>query len=313
MSAPPGNHQPARARRKRLRSRRFATSTLKESTNEDQSALQDVSKDASAATQVEDVMHTNTMTRVSEPASTARTSGRPTDRWFYVGFTSSVTLLNLVSFGPSIIDPSARTVPLPLTSIDLAHVLVSVAWLLTFLVQVTLVATGRPAVHRRLGVVGVLLSAAFIVVTWFMLIEGARRGFDLSGDLVPKGTTVSPGAFLAPANALVPFGVFVAAAVWCRRRAAVHKRLMMLAMLTTAGAPIAHLIGHWPSLRPLGLLIGATVVIWSLLPIHDRLSQGRIHPVSLWGGVASFVWQTLFFVLIANTSAWQAFAAWLVL
>jgi len=43
-----------------------------------------------------------------------------------------------------------------------------------FLAQVTLIATGRPAIHRRLGIVGVLLSAALIVVTWFMLVAGAR-------------------------------------------------------------------------------------------------------------------------------------------
>ena len=250
-------------------------------------------------------MYTSTQTRALEPAATAGTSRRLADRWFYVGVTSSVILLNLVSFGPSIIDPSARTVPLPLTSIDLAHVLVSVAWLLTFLVQVTLVATGRPAVHRRTGIVGVLLSAAFIVVTWFMLVEGARRGFDLGGDLVPRGTTVDAGTFLGPAHALVPFGVFVAAAVWCRRRPAVHKRLMMLAMVTTTGAPVVHLIGHWQ----LAFLI--CPVLLSLLFIHDRRSQGRIHPVSLWG-VVSFAWTPLFFNLIRPTSAWHAFADWIV-
>jgi len=295
-----------------LRSRNFDTSlaALQESTNEDQSALQDVSKDAFAVTPLKDVMHSNTMTRASEPATTAGTSRRPSDRWFYVGVTLSVILLNLVSFGPSIIDPSARTVPLPLTSIDLAHVLVSVAWLLVFLAQVTLIAAGRAAVHRRMGIVGVLLSVALIVVTWFMLVEGARRGFDLSGDLVPRGTTVDPGTFLAPAEALVPFGVFVAAAVWCRRRPAVHKRLMMLAMWTTTGAPVAHLMGHWPAFRVLAFLIG--LVPLAVLFIHDRLSQGRIHPVSLWGGVVSFAWANLFFILIAPTSAWHAFAAWIV-
>ena len=227
-------------------------------------------------------MYTNTQTRALEPAAAAGTRRRPADRWFYVGVTGSVILLNLVSFGPSIIDPSARTVPLPLTSIDLAHVMVSVAWLLTFLVQVTLVAAGRSAIHRRMGVVGVLLSVALIVVTWLMLVEGARRGFDLSGDLVPRGTTVDPGTFLAPAEALVPFGVFVAAAVWCRRRPAVHKRLMMLAMWTTTGAPVAHLMGHWPAFRVLAFLIG--LVLLSLIFIHDRVTQGRIHPVSFVGG-----------------------------
>jgi hypothetical protein len=259
-------------------------------------------------------MHTNEMAGALERLHVSGASRTAADRWFYVGATSAVLLVNLVSFGPAIIDPSERTVPLPMTSIDLAHALVSLVWLLVFMAQVALIPAGRRAAHRRLGVLGVLLSAALVVVTWFMLVEGARRGYDLSGDLVPRGTTVSPGTFLAPANALAPFGVFVAAAVWFRRRAAVHKRHMMLAMLTTTGAPVAHLIGHWPALLQIAPLIiaGSGVAIWSLLPIHDRLSQGRIHPVSLWGGIASFAWQLLFFVVIANTSAWQAFAAWLV-
>ncbi len=226
-------------------------------------------------------MYSNTMTRASEPVSTAGTSRRPSDRWFYVGVTSSVILLNLMSFGPSIIHPSARTVPLPLTSIDLAHVLVSVAWLLVFLAQVTLVAAGRTAVHRRMGIAGVLLSAAFIVVTWFMLVEGARRGFDLGGDLVPRGTTVDPGTFLAPAEALVPFGVFVAAAVWCRRRPAVHKRLMMLAMWTTTGAPVAHLMGHFPAFRVLAFLIGLRAAGRAF---HPRSTFAGSHPPRIFVG-----------------------------
>ena len=76
----------------------------------------------------------------------------------------------------SILNPSTRTVPLPLTFIDLAHTLVSVAWLLVFLAQVILIATGRTAaLHRRLGILGVLLSAAFIVVTWLDARGGCTR------------------------------------------------------------------------------------------------------------------------------------------
>ena len=102
---------------------------------------------------------------VANPA--AAKSRRTAGRWFYVSVTLLVILLNVVLFAPSIIDGSTRTVSLPLNSIDLAHTLVSVAWLLVFLAQVILIATGRPAVHRRLGILGVLLSAVFIVVTWF--------------------------------------------------------------------------------------------------------------------------------------------------
>ena len=42
------------------------------------------------------------------------------------------------------------------------------------------------------------LPLTFIVVTWLVLVEGARRGFDLSGDLVRRGTSMDPGTFLAP-------------------------------------------------------------------------------------------------------------------
>ena len=243
----------------------------------------------------------------------AAKSRRRAGRWFYVSVTLLIILLNVVSFAPSIIDGSTRTVSLPLNFLDLAHTLVSVAWLLVFLSQVVLIATGRPAAHRRLGILGVLLSAVFIVVTWFTLVEGARRGFDLSGDLIPRGTSVDPGTFLAPASALVPIGVLIGVAVWYRQRPAVHKRLMMLAILTSTGAPIAHLVGHWPVLQPYPVINPiSNMLILALLPIHDLVSERRIHPASLWGAVGVMVWLTGFFVVVAQTAAWREFAAWVI-
>jgi hypothetical protein len=157
---------------------------------------------------------------------------------------------------------------------------VSVTWLLVFLAQVILVAAGRVTVHRQLGVLGVLLSAAFTVVTWLVLVEGARRGFDLSGDLVPRGTSTDPGTFLAPSGSLIPFAAFVAAAVWYRKRPVLHKRLMMLALLTSTGAPIAHVVGHWPAFAPFALAGGT--LLFFLPAIRDRVCERRMHPVSLW-------------------------------
>lgn len=155
-----------------------------------------------------------------------------------------------------------------------------------------------------------MLSVGFIVVTWFVLVEGARRGFDLSGDLVPHGTSVDPGMFLAPAGALVPLGAFVGAAVWYRRRPALHKRLMMLALLTSTGAPIAHVVGHWPAFGPYAL-IGGTLILF-LPAIRDRVWERRIHPVSLWGAIGAALWVPVFFIVVAPTAAWRDFAAWVV-
>jgi len=56
----------------------------------------------------------------------------------------------------------------------------------------------------------------------------------------------------------------------------------------------------------------STIALLAVLPIHDRLTRGRVHPVSLWGGVGVFVWFTAFFVIIAPTAAWQRFAERLV-
>jgi hypothetical protein len=250
------------------------------------------------------------MIALEAPVFARPTRRSAADRWFYVGVTLLVIFVNVVGFGPSLVNPSARTVPLPLTSLDLAHSLVAVAWLLVFLAQVTLVPAGRLAVHRQLGVLVVLLSAAFIVATWLALVEGARRGFDLSGDLVPRGTSVDPGTFLAPAGSLIPLGAFVAAAVWYRRRPAVHKRLMMLALLTSTGAPIAHVVGHWPAFGAYALA-GGTFMFF-LPAIRDRVWEHRIHPVSLWGAIFSWLWTSVFLIVVARTAVWRHFAEWVV-
>ena len=237
------------------------------------------------------------------------------DRWFYVGVALVVIGINVAAFGPSLIDPSARAVPLPLTTLVALHSAVAMAWLLVFLAQTVLVATGRTAVHRRLGIAGVLLAVAFVVTGPLVAIGEARRGFDLSSDLVPRGTSQSPGVSLSVLFVFALFGLLVAGGVWYRRRPDVHKRLMLLAILgPLMGAPIAHLVGHWDALRPWAgpIFPISNAVLLSVLPIHDRLTRGRIHPVSLWGAILVLLSFNVWFVGVAPTLAWQHFAEWLV-
>jgi uncharacterized membrane protein YozB (DUF420 family) len=237
------------------------------------------------------------------------------DRWSYVCLALVVVGLNVAAFGPSLIEPSARAVPLPLTTLVAVHAAVSAAWLLVFLAQTVLVATGRTAVHRRLGIAGVLLAAAFVVTGPLVTIAQARRGFDLSSDLVPRGTSQSAGVSLSVLFVFVAFGLLVAGAVWYRRRPEVHKRLMLLAILgPLMGAPVSHLVGHWDFLRPWAgaILPLSNALLLAALPIHDRLTRGRIHPVSLWGAIIVMVSFNVFFGAVAPTVAWQHFAEWLV-
>ncbi len=248
-------------------------------------------------------------------APNVTTHRRAGEHKFYIAVGILVVLICLAGFGPSIIDPTSRNLPLPMTAFVATHTIASSAWVLLFLAQTTLVATGRTSTHRRLGVVGLLVGIVFVVSGFVTNVEEARRGFDLSGDLVRRGTAVDPALILAPANAFGLFAALVGAALWSRRRPDVHKRLMALAMLgPIAGAPIAHVVGHYPAFQVGGGILApiSNLVLLSLSAIHDRLTMGRIHPVSLWGGIGAFMWLFLFFTFVAPSSAWRNFSLWLI-
>jgi uncharacterized membrane protein YozB (DUF420 family) len=189
-------------------------------------------------------------TAVVAPVATARP--HRVKRWFYISMALLMILFSVVAFGPSIIDPSTRNVPLPLTPFVLAHAIVSAAWLVLFLAQATLVATGRTPVHRRVGIFGAVLTMVFIVVGYFTIIEEARRGFNLSGDGSPPARPDAPPNLdsVAILFNLLTFAVLAGVGLCYRHRPRVHKRLMLLAMLGgLTPTPVGHLIGHWSALQ----------------------------------------------------------------
>lgn len=81
-----------------------------------------------------------------------------------------------------------------------------------------------------------------------------RRGFDLSGDQHvdphPDGQTSvdAPTASVFNLSTLLACIILAVAAIGYRRRPDVHKWLMLFANITLMAAPIAHLVGHIPSL-----------------------------------------------------------------
>lgn len=239
------------------------------------------------------------------------------DRWFFIGVGFLMIFLNFVAFGPSIIDPSGRKMPLPLTPLVAAHVAVSTVFLFVFLAQATLVATGRTEVHRRLGIFGALLAVALIVLSYLALVGEARRGFDLSGDLssLPAPPGMEVPATMSPVIQLVLFGILFGAALGYRDRPEVHKRLILIAVLgILSQPPMTHVITHWPALHPWAPLLFplSSAVFLAPSAIHDKVVNGRIHPVSIWVPLAVLVAQIAFFAVIAGTSAWGAIAKWMV-
>jgi hypothetical protein len=230
-------------------------------------------------------------TAVVAPAATGR--AHRVDRWFYISMALLMILFSAVAFGPSLIEPSTRNVPLPLTPAcdNSRHRVRCVVG------PVSHAGDARcDRTHRRSSPCGDRWCGAHrdvVIVGYFTLIEEARRGFDLSGDIVrrPPGPGVSNPALMALLWNFLTFGILAAAGLWYRHRPAVHKRLMLLAMLGgLTNTPLGHVVGHWPSLQPWAAIIFpvSTALFLSLSAIYDRVSHGRIHPVSLWGAISIF-------------------------
>jgi hypothetical protein len=241
---------------------------------------------------------------------------------FYVGAAIFMILLSVGGFGPSIVDQSRRNAPA--TLLVMAHSLAISAWLLLFLTQAVLVATGRTAVHRRFGIVGPLLALIAIALGYVLLMDFGRRGYDFSGDVIRAisrrgAARFDPAVVLFPLGELLSFGVLVGAGFWYRHRAEIHKRLMLFAMVPISVEPILHLVGHvaghWPTLRGRGttISVAATLLLLSAGAIHDRLSRGRIHPVSLWVPILLFIWQIALGTVVFPATAWHKIVAWLIL
>jgi hypothetical protein len=104
-----------------------------------------------------------------------------TGQGFYIGFGIFVILLSFAGFAPSLIDQSRRFAP-P-TTLLLVHGATSLAWLLLYVTQALLVATGRIDLHRRLGWTGPAIAALLVLFGYYTTVDGAFRDSDLSGDV----------------------------------------------------------------------------------------------------------------------------------
>jgi len=228
-------------------------------------------------------------------------------RWFYLGAGVVAIVVCVAGFAPSLVDQTARRGAPTLTVA--AHAAFMTGWLVLYMVQAGLAASGRIGMHKRLGVAAVVLAIGILVTGYQASVDMVRRGFDLSGDL-----SAAPGGALAQTvfqfGGLVVFAVLVAAALTFRRRPQVHKRLMAMTVLSAMmGAPLAHLVGHFQ-------LPGAILPAWGIavlvaLIVHDRRTLGRIHPATLCGGLGLIIAGNVQAVVVGPSQTWQRIVAWL--
>jgi hypothetical protein len=148
-----------------------------------------------------------------------------------------------------------------------------------------------------------------ILVGFQTTVAMARRGFELSGDVDVDGDALR--AAVVNFGSLLDFAILVSLALVYRRRPDVHKRLMLLAVLGgLMPAPVTHLLGHVGANR--GLIAPILLILFFSGAVFDRITRGRIHPVSLWAAVALFLISNVRVFIIGPSAVWHRFAAWLV-
>jgi hypothetical protein len=179
------------------------------------------------------------------------------------------------------------------------------AWMLLFLGQTSLIAAGRPDTHRMTGAAAAILAACMFVLGIVVALKGARSGHG------PPGRDPAMFVFF-PFTSISLFAVFTTLAILRRRRADQHKRLMLLGTISIVVTPLARLgprLGMpWPA--PICGMILSDLLLLALV-VFDLRKNGRLHPVTLWGGGAILLSEPLR-VLIANSETWQTFARWLI-
>jgi hypothetical protein len=223
-------------------------------------------------------------------------------RRFYVGMAIAFAITVFVGFSRSYFLKAWYGTP-ELSGLLHLHGLIFTTWVLFFLLQTSLVASGRTYLHRRMGIAGAVLAALVVIVGTTVAILRVKRGTSP----IPG---VSPLGFLAiPLFDMVVFAILVTTAIYFRRRLETHKRLMTLAMITLLPAPIARL--HFAFLPPgpptfFGL---ADLFIVAML-VYDLTTRRKIHPATIWGGLLVVASQPLR-LIIAGTPAWLGFAGWL--
>jgi hypothetical protein len=192
------------------------------------------------------------------------------------------------------------------------HAVVFFSWTLFFILQTWLVANGRTARHRELGLFGIALATA-------MLFTGTMVAIGSMNKFIALGFVDEARAFsLVPLSGIAYFAVVVAYAIANTKNPTVHKRAMVLATVSLLQPAVA----RWflTFLAPEGATVQPPVLftivpgVLSDLPLvyamlHDWRTRGRPHKVYVIGAITLVAMQVLR-VPVSATDTWLAIADW---
>lgn len=185
------------------------------------------------------------------------------------------------------------------------HAVVFVGWLVVVGLQAWLAASGRIALHVRVGNYAMAWGVLVVVV-------GLVTAFAVFADRIAAGDEQQArDKLFVPLTDLMVFTPFFAAAWILRRRPELHKRLIIVAttcLLIAAVHRIPFLGGRPPPLPQLFAVWLAPIWIGM---IHDYVQERRVSPIYLLG-IGAVLFLKLGRMPLFHSSAWDSVANWLV-
>jgi hypothetical protein len=227
------------------------------------------------------------------------------DGRLYAGVAIGTALIVFVGFAPTYYLKGLFGTP-HLRLLLHIHGLVMTAWFVLFFVQVRLIAAHRTDLHRRLGVIAVVVAGMVLVVGVPVALSQGHL------HLIANDTPLEPPLpFLAvPLGSLLLFAAFVTAALLLRRRADYHKRLMALSCLSILAPGIDRLPLQFiqdADRLTLFALNDACIVI---CVAYDAIENRRLHPAWVWG-CAMLLGSQILTLTMRNTHLWLRTAGWM--
>ena len=221
------------------------------------------------------------------------------DRWIYVFTAASFILFVLLGFVPDSLEKVAavqagQRAPFPL--VLHFHAVLMGSFMLLLLAQTSLVAGGRCDLHRRLGMVAMVLVPALVVVGFILVptiyhqVAGAAAAAppEVAGELRALVSRLENIQLLQIRIGIL-FPLFIAIALMSRGRdAGLHKRMMILGTAVALPAAFDRIPWLWNSM-PASPFTTDLYPLLAVAPMFawDVIRNRRIHRAYwLWLGIS---------------------------
>lgn len=204
-----------------------------------------------------------------------------------------------------------RPITPPIRGLIIAHGVAMSLWLVVFLVQPLLVATGRVRTHMAVGKVGAAVAAGVLVLGMLVAVNSARVS-----PPEMKIWNLPPKQFMAvPFFGALTFAGFVAVAIWQRRKPAIHRAMMLTGTFAAMSAAVSRIdllnnlyVGTmWETV--FGPFFFAQIIFGLLLVTRCAITRSFDKWMAIGFAVLTLI--CIGVMRLAPTSTWESFASML--